>query len=349
MMTPQNKKIRVGLIRCDTHGLWYGPLMAEHDPLVLQRPKPDVGDPTHPYSWQSGGVHMFFYARYGYPTTMSVPFVGGFEITKLWDEHRDAAEQAKAVFRGVPEVCDSPEQCSDDVDLVFIADCNLDGADHVELAMPGLKKGVATFIDKPFALTVRDCRTLMRLAETNGAPIFSASILRFDPSFQRFRNRIPEVGDVNFATLFGYGTHPAGLVHTVSATQSMFGAGIKTAQVHTSPKQTSVWLGYADDNPRGPKHGVMIHTKSGARPYTALAATIHGSLGDIHAMPLGDFEYPHGTAEIIRHIQRMVETRQTPAAELADMVEAIAVIEACKKSEAGGGKPVEVREFLNQQ
>ena len=26
--------IRVGLIRCDTHGLWYGPLMASHDPRV---------------------------------------------------------------------------------------------------------------------------------------------------------------------------------------------------------------------------------------------------------------------------------------------------------------------------
>ena len=30
--------IRVGLSRCDTHGLWYGPLMAEHAPLVFQHP-----------------------------------------------------------------------------------------------------------------------------------------------------------------------------------------------------------------------------------------------------------------------------------------------------------------------
>ena len=117
--------IRVGLIRCDTHGLWYGPMMASHDPLVFQRPKPNVDDPNNVYSWQSGGIHMFFYAQYGLPTTMTVPFVGGFEIVRLWDVDRDAAEQAKAVFHGVPEVCDSPEQCSDDVDLVFISDCNL--------------------------------------------------------------------------------------------------------------------------------------------------------------------------------------------------------------------------------
>ena len=30
--------IRVGLSRCDTHGLWYGPLMAEHDPPGLSAP-----------------------------------------------------------------------------------------------------------------------------------------------------------------------------------------------------------------------------------------------------------------------------------------------------------------------
>ena len=135
--------IRVSLIRCDTHGLWYGPIMADHDPLLLQRPT----DPRekHRYSWQAGGMHMFFYTNYGDPTAMTVPFVGGFEITQLWDADRDAAEQAKEVLLGVPQVCDSPDQCSDDVDLVFVADCNFDGSDHLELATPGLEKGVPTF------------------------------------------------------------------------------------------------------------------------------------------------------------------------------------------------------------
>jgi predicted dehydrogenase len=209
-----------------------------------------------------------------------------------------------------------------------------------------LEKGIATFVDKPFATTVRECSAMINLAKKNDAPIFSASILRFDPAFEHFRSRLQEIGEVNFATFAGYGTHPAGLVHTIAATQTMFGAGISTAQVVTMPKQTSVWLDY-DNNPRAPKQGVMIHTKMGTRPYTALAASVHGSLKDIHTMPLGDFEYPLGTAVIIRKIKQMVETRRTPE-ELTDMVEAIAVVEACKKSEATGGKPVQVAEFYKQ-
>ena len=32
------KPIRVGLIRCDTHGMYYAALMVEHYPLLLMRP-----------------------------------------------------------------------------------------------------------------------------------------------------------------------------------------------------------------------------------------------------------------------------------------------------------------------
>ena len=335
------KLVRTGLIRCDTHGLWYGPLMADHDPLVFQRPPGDRKNISH--SWQTGGIHMFFYADYGYPERMTVPFVGGFEIVKLWDADRHAAEQAKAVFRDVPEICDSPDQCSDDVDFVFIGNCNFDGADHVELATPSLEKGLPTFVDKPFSTTVAGCRTMIELARKNNVPIFSASILRFEPDFVKFRNRLPEIENVNFATFSGYGTHPAGLVHTISVTQLMFGAGISTVQVCQMPKQTTVWLDY-DDNPRAPEKGVLIHTEMGQRPFTGLAASVFGSRTDLHTLVLGDRQYPHGTAEIIRIIHRMLETGENPA-ELDDMVEAIAVIEAAKKSMATGNAE-RVGEFL---
>jgi len=30
------KKIRLAVIRCDTHGYWYGPFLAKCDPLPLE-------------------------------------------------------------------------------------------------------------------------------------------------------------------------------------------------------------------------------------------------------------------------------------------------------------------------
>jgi predicted dehydrogenase len=350
------KKIRVGLIRCDTHGLWYGPLMAEHDPMVLQRPMLPVKHPQptdspakqlafyenqgYYYSWQSGGVHMYFYNRYGYPLEMTVPFVGGFEIVKLWDKYRVAAEQAARVFFGRPKVCDTFEEVSDDVDLVFVANCNNDGSDHLELARPGLEKGVPTFVDKPFANTVANCRRILELGRKHKAPVFSLSILRAEPALTRLRNRIPEVGEVNFATFQGCGTHPAGLVHTISATQHLFGPGIKTVHALRARNHTSIHLDYGD-RPDRPRHGVMINCDVGKRPHTALSASVHGTKDDIHTLILGDYQYPHGTAEIIKMIKQMVCTRKSPPL-MDEVLESIAVIEACRKAERSG-KRTQVR------
>jgi predicted dehydrogenase len=278
---------------------------------------------------------------------MTVPFVGGFEITKLWDVHRDAAEQAKAVFFGKPKVCDSFEECSDDVDLVFISDCNYDGADHLKLARPGLEKGVPTFIDKPFSDTVANARKILALGKKHKAPIFSLSILRAEPAVKRFRNRIPEVGAVNHATLSGYGTHPAGLVHTTSAAQHLFGAGIKTVDVLKARVQTLVHLDWGDraDKNGKPLHGLTIHTNVGDRPLTALAMGVYGDKTDIHEMMLGDLIYADGTAEIIRMIKRMVNTGKPPEGLMDEVIESIAVIQAYKKAEKTG-KTVRVAEFF---
>jgi len=107
-----------------------------------------------------------------------VPFVNGFSIEKVWDEHRQSAEVTSKVFYDKPIVCDSFAAVSDDVDLVFIADCNGDGSDHLKLARPGLGKGVPTFVDKPFAHRLADVRTLQRLAAKQSVPVMSLSIAR---------------------------------------------------------------------------------------------------------------------------------------------------------------------------
>ncbi|MCH2116974.1 MAG: Gfo/Idh/MocA family oxidoreductase [Pirellulales bacterium] len=335
-------KTRVGLIRCDSHGLWYAALMAQVDPLLLKNPRPY--DPDIKYSWEGGGVHRFFYTNYGDPTLRTAPYVGGFEITRVWDVHPEVAEETSRVLCDRPMVCDTPDQCSDDVDLVFIADCNWDGEDHVELATPGLEKGVPTFIDKPLAFTVGECRQLIELAARKKAPLFSASILRFEPTVARFRNRIPEVGQLNFATLNGAGTAPAGLIHTISATQHLFGTGVSTVEVMSTAKQTSVWLDY-DNNPRAPANGVMIHADTGTRCFPgAIGISLIGTEDDIDLRNLGSHQYPWGAAEIVRRIQQMLVTGKNPA-ELDDMVEGIATLEAFRAAQATG-KPARVADFL---
>ena len=89
MDEPGSEKIRVGLIRCDTHGMYYGPLFEKHDPLRLRAPSPEGAETL--YTWQAGGNWYYFYTDYAHPKRMTVEAVEGFELVKLWDQDRSAA------------------------------------------------------------------------------------------------------------------------------------------------------------------------------------------------------------------------------------------------------------------
>jgi predicted dehydrogenase len=329
--------IRVGLIRCDTHGAYYAALCARHDPLRLQQPLP----PDRPgrYSWQHGGAHFYFYTHYADPRQMSVDLVEGFRLARVWDEDRAAAECLAAVFADEPEVCDDFAAVSDDVDLVFVADCNGDGSDHLELARPGLEKGVATFVDKPLALTGADARALIRLADAHGAPLTSISILRALPKAELFARRLAEVGEVQFGSVQGGGTAMAGHVHAASLALGLFGNGVESVRAMGETELQMVHLGYGDRADR-PRRGVALNCDVGAVWHCAFHASAYGPQGAIHSPPLSDWDFPFGAAAILRIVKEMVQTRRSPAI-IGDMLEAVAICEAAREAQATG-EPVKL-------
>ena len=108
------KKIRVGLIRCDSHGAYFGAMMGRHDPLKLRDPI-ERGTPPKK-TWQAGGVHFYFYTSYWQPTLMTVPFAEGFEITRFEEWHlenlpdeRDQAPANKDQPMGSGHAAGTPE------------------------------------------------------------------------------------------------------------------------------------------------------------------------------------------------------------------------------------------------
>jgi len=322
------RAIRVGIIRCDTHGMYFGPLMEKHDPVLFDMPVP-MHKPA-PYTWMRGGNHYYFYTHYCDPTRMTVKQVAGFEIVKLWDVHREAAEMAAKVFYGKPRVCDRFEEVSDDVDMVFIADCNFEGKDHLKLATPGLKKGVPTLVDKPFAYTVADARAMLKLSDRYKAPILSLSILRATPAATRFRDRLADTGGVNFGSIDGGGVELQGLIHSISLARHVFGAGIRTVRVLSAPNQTLVYLDYGDRRDR-PKHGVVIHCHVGQPFHGAMYVSAIGERGRVNSIELGDWQFPEGAAEILKLARHMVRTGKSPVSG-EEMIECIAVAEAVQRA-----------------
>ncbi|HCL30827.1 MAG TPA: hypothetical protein DIC52_20645 [Candidatus Latescibacteria bacterium] len=324
--------IRVGLIRCDTHGAYYGALMAAHDPLRLQRPLAPGG--TSRYSWQTGGAHFYFYTDYANASRLTVEAVDGFRLTKVWDEHVDAAECLAALFTEPPQVCDSVEQVSDEVDLVFIADCNGDGSDHLQLARPGLEKGVATFVDKPMARTLADARELVELAAAHNAPLTSISILRALPQARDFAQRLAEVGDLQFGSVQGGGPSLAGQIHTISLAQHIFGTGIVGVRAMGDDNPNTIHLDYGE-GAGYPARGVTLSCDVGPVWHCAFQASAYGPQGAIHSPPLGDFVFPYGAAEVLRQVRDMTHTGQVPAL-TADMVQAVAIAEASRRAHESG-------------
>ena len=327
-----NNPIRVGLIRCDTHGAYYSALCARHDPLLLQNPLPN--DQEARYSWQHGGAHFYFYTHYADPRHLTVEFVEGFKLTKVWDEDRTAAECLSRVFDDKPVVCKDFTEVSDDVDLVFIADCNGDGSDHLTLARPGLEKGVATFIDKPLSYTTADAHTLIRIAEKYTAPMASMSILQTLPHAARFARRLDEVGELQFGSVQGGGTAIAGHIHAVCLAQALFGNGVESVRAMGETSLHTVHLSYGARSDR-PSSGVTLNCDVGGVWHSAFHASAYGPNGAIHSPPLSDWDYPFGAAAILCTIKKMVETRKSPAIN-ADMFEAVATCEAAREAQERG-------------
>jgi len=328
--------IRVGLIRCDTHGAYYAPLMADHDPVLLDQPVPMTEPDRIHYSWMSGGSHFYFYTYYASPLEMTADTVDGFELVKVWDQHRNAAQVLSDICHGRPQVCDTYEAVSDDVDLVFIADCNYDGSDHLELARPGLEKGVATFIDKPMAADWADVDTILNLAARNQAPVHSMSILGALPDTLRFHRRLPEVGDVQFGTIEGGGTAMAGSIHAVVLALTIFGSGVRRVRCMGADPREIIHLSW-DEAPDRPVAGVTINGSVGSPYRCAFYAEAYGPSGAIQSKPLNDDIFPFGAAEILRQVKRMVTTRRN-LPELNVMLEAVAITDAAKVAHASGGE-----------
>jgi len=327
------KKIRVGLIRCDMHGAYFASLMAEHDPLLLRNPMP-LGEQTAHYTWQTGGAHFYFYTHYADPKRIMVDTVDGFEIVKVWDEHRDAAEMFAQVFLNKAKVCDSFEQVSDDVGLVLIADCNYDGSDHLALATPSLTKGVPTYVDKPMAYTFADVAAMLDLSVKHDAPLYSMSILGALPAAARLRSRLSEVGRLQFGSVQGGGTAMAGIIHAIMLATHVFGPGVQAVRQTGDEPFEVIQLTWSDLSD-GPPCGVTINTNIGTVPHCALYASAYGDKGAIHSPQLGDFEFPFGAAEILRTIEDMVRKHRTPES-LLTMVEGITIAEAARLSKKLG-------------
>ena len=223
------------------------------------------------------------------------------------------------------------------IDAVMIE--SQQGAQHVFKAKTFLEARLPTFVDKPFAASVREADAMIGTAAKHNAPLMSCSALRYDPTIQDALARQKDLGKIVSAEVWGNAPlHPGnpGLlhygIHGVEMVYALLGKGCEFVQ-NLSTEQGEVAMGLWP----GGRIGVVRGVREGQGGF---GFTAHYEKGHRSAIVEGAAFY----TEMLKKIVQMFQTRVSPI-DVAETREVIAFIEAAGKSAASNGRRVQVRDM----
>lgn len=101
---------------------------------------------------------------------------GKAEVVSIWGED-DKQTRGKADALKIPRVCKTAAEALEGVDLAMVI--GRFGNSHFAPTMAALERGLPTFVDKPFTLSLKESEQLAAAAERKKARLFSSSPLRF--------------------------------------------------------------------------------------------------------------------------------------------------------------------------
>ena len=322
------KTIRLAIIRVDLHAFWYAPFMVKCDLIKLRE--------------HSSVCHRFFADMWRPDSALVIKRQPGFRLVNVYDgtpDNDDRPLKFLETFTDQPRLCTSLEEATEGVDAAYIADCSRDGSDHLKLASPFLKKGIPTFVDKPFASTVKDAKALIALAKKHRAPLMSVSLLSHTEQVKWLLKRKDEIGPWSLGLIKGangWGTQSGyeGICHGVAMALATFGYGVDWVQCMGNLPQEFMLLHYPDGRQ------IMVMNTAGEISGTGFRVQVWGqnstanlpANNELISEPISDPEMLSATAEIVKIFKKMVHTR-IPPNPYEDILEWVRIIEAGRRSQ----------------
>ena len=125
------------------------------------------------------------------------------QVVAYHDKNRARAEEMAAQYGGV--VCDSYFDLlnRDDVDAVSIC---VENRSHAEISTAALYAGKHVLCEKPMAVTLAECESMVAAAERNGRHLMVGHNMRFDPVHRKAKQLLDSgiIGDViTFRSVYG--------------------------------------------------------------------------------------------------------------------------------------------------
>lgn len=174
----------------------------------------------------------------------------GMEVKYVWGETEAFAK--KAMKDGnIPEMVQDPNDMLGKIDGLIVD--HRHGKFHLEPAIPFIKAGIPTFIDKPFCYRAAEGKAVLELARKHDTPITSFSSIAhsyetFDikAQLQKIKNinQVVRYGPVDLESQYGgiffYGAH------IVQPLLYFFGDNVQKVQIHQNGKNSSASLVFKD-------------------------------------------------------------------------------------------------------
>ena len=254
----------------------------------------------------------------------------GAVIVALCNQDNDPARIAQLQQQwGVEIIVPNPRDLLGMVDAALV--CGRDGSRHFEQAAPFLAEGLPVFVDKPMALGLDDAQDLLGLALETGAPVMSASGLRYSEEFEA---ALDELGDdeIVHANLIGPGELFFYGIHLTDMLNAAMGPGVQGVSNLGEMEFDLISVSYADGRSASlqllrdpaPRHQGQLFTSNGSASFAIHAHSFY--------------------MRTMRQFLAMIESGEPPI-DYEDMLEALVVLLAAQRSQQQGGRAVRLSEL----
>jgi hypothetical protein len=116
------------------------------------------------------------------------------EVTHIWTQDKEVSKHIAAASK-IPNVVEKLEDMIGEVDAVLLA--RDDAENHKQMAEPFIKAGLPIFIDKPFALSVKDAEEMLSW-RTYDTQIYTCSAIRFAEELKLNKEEKKELGHIHY-------------------------------------------------------------------------------------------------------------------------------------------------------
>ena len=238
---------------------------------------------------------------------------------------QDAEDEKKFLAQlqemGVQKVVRKPEEMLGLVDAVAVV--ARDGNEHLALAAPFLRAGLPTFVDKPLATDLAVARQIVALAREHGAPLFSASAVRYYHEVTDYQGYREELGAVRTGSVWSPASRDLAFygIHAVEIMGALWGPGAEWVSAFHREHQHLAWVGYG--------HGGVYAIHLVRYCYPGFGFTYFGEKKSAQVEAKSG-----GYGPICRLMTQMFQCGKSPL-DPERSLESVAILEAFRRSQDG--------------